>query len=165
MNIRKNTLWRVPVFCVIAGYIRSYVTFYAFSNFAMVILPDGTVTHDETRILIISWVVFLGLLLFGGLVVLRSMTRKEIFCSASIMVFYYIALAIIERVFNLTTGPAILAMMNLYMPFEWCSAIAQLYWNVLGASNTLISAVLRVVPVYLFVLFGKREAEASKNSN
>lgn len=48
-NIRTNTLWRVPIFCVVASLITYYFSIYVISRFAMVVQSDGTMVTDSIR--------------------------------------------------------------------------------------------------------------------
>jgi hypothetical protein len=154
VNIRKETLWKVPLFCVVAGISVYILCVYVLLRLAIVNLPDGVITSDNTRVLIIYGALFLGTLLIGGLVFLRDMTRKEIFLSASIVVLYGVILIIIQWAFNLTTGHGAIWTIYLFLPFEWCSVVPQIFFRL--NDNLWLGAMVQVLTPYLFVLFGRK---------
>ena len=154
MNIQKKTLWKVPLFCGIAGVLVYILSVYILLRLAIVRLPDGVITADNTRVLIIYGALFVGTLLIGGLVFLRNMARKEIFFSASIVVLYGAILIFIQWAFNLTTGPGAIWMIYLFRPFEWCSVVPLIFFRI--NDNFWIGVAVQVLTPYLFVLFGKR---------
>ena len=155
MNIRKNTLWKVPLFCVIAGVIAFNAIVYLLGQFMIVTLPDGTVTSDNSRLLIISGAIFIVTLIVGGMVFFRNMTRKEIFFSASIIVAISLILVLTQWAFNLTTGPGAVFFMYASQIFEWSSIVPQLLYRVGG--NPWIGAFVASLTPYLFIPFGKKE--------
>ncbi|NCA93273.1 hypothetical protein EOM82_08580 [bacterium] len=152
VNTWKKTIWKVPLFCVIAGIIDFYVSVRMLS-WAIIRLPDGTVTIDDTRSLMVFGVIFLATFLAGGLIFFRKMTRREIFYSASVLAVYGIVLMLVQYGFNLTTGPAAVWMMYLFYPFEVFTFISQLL--IKFAANLWIGAAIQALAPYLFVLFGK----------
>ena len=155
MDIRKKNLWKVPVFCIVAGNLMLYISFYALTYFAIERLPDGTVSILRTREWIIYWLEYLLPLLFGGLVCFRGMTRREIFCSASVVVIYGVVTLVIQGVFQLTTGMAGIWMLYLFRPFQWCTVVAQTVSGIFPSPWP--GGVAQVLSVYAFVLFGKKE--------
>lgn len=157
MDIRKNTFWKVPLYCIVAGILVYILCVYYLLQLAIVKHPDGVITTDNTRVLIIYGALFLGTLLIGGLVFFRGMTRKEIFFSASILVIYGVILIFIQEAFNLTTGPVAFLMMILFRPFEWSSFVVQIFFRL--SNNLWIGVVLQVLAPYLFVLFGKKSRD------
>lgn len=164
MNIRKKALWRVPLICIVAGIISS-ISILLFARFTIVTLPDGVVTTDNFRVLIIYGVLFFATLFIGGLRFCRHMTRKELFASASIMVLYGIILLIVQQVSQelivqqgSQAGASILVGLTIYLflPFEWCGLISQLLIQ-LGI-GVLPAVVISMFTPYLFVLFGRKES-------
>lgn len=155
MDIRKKNLWKVPVFCVIAGNLMFYISIYALTYFAIERLPDGTVSFNRTREWMIYCLQYLVPLLFGGLVCFRGMTRREVFCSASLVVIYGAVILVLQGVFQLTSGTAGIWMLYLFRPFQWCTVIAQTASGIIP--SLWLSGFLQVLSVYAFVLFGKKE--------
>ncbi len=86
MKIRKKIFWKVPLFCIVAGVIAFNAVVFLIGRFAIITLPDGSITSDNTRVLIMYGAIFIVTLIVGGMVFFRNMTRKEIFFSASIVV-------------------------------------------------------------------------------
>ena len=91
MTVRAKTLWRVPVFCTIASWLTYYITIYLGGFFFTVRTQgvDGTVevSADPVRSAVFTGVLFLAILLAGGLWAFRSMTRREIAASAALLPF------------------------------------------------------------------------------
>ena len=48
LMVRKNTLWRVPVFCVFAGLAAFRAAVSLLVRFAFVKMPDGSVEQRES---------------------------------------------------------------------------------------------------------------------
>ncbi|WHH59307.1 hypothetical protein [Petroclostridium sp. X23] len=82
MKIRKKIFWKVPLFCIVAGVIAFNAVVFLIGRFTIVTLPDGTITSDNTRVLIVYGAIFIVTLIVGGMFFFRNMTRKEIFFSA-----------------------------------------------------------------------------------
>ena len=79
MTIRPQTLWRVPVFCAAASAVSFYLTVYLGRFFCVVETTgaDGTpvLSGDPLRSALLNGALFVLVLLAGGLLVFRSMTR------------------------------------------------------------------------------------------
>ena len=85
MKLRPGTLWRVPVFCIIASWLSYYITING--GFLYVVRTTGAdgaveVSVDPLRSTLFQGVLFLAILLLGGLWAFRSMTKLEIAASA-----------------------------------------------------------------------------------
>ena len=99
MNVRIRTLWKVPVYCVVASWISFYLTVYLGGFFFTVktVGADGVtqVSADPIRSAIFNMALFLIVLLIGGLWAFRSMSKAEIAVSSAIAsgIFLLIVLA------------------------------------------------------------------------
>lgn len=155
MKTSSKNLWKVPLFCILAGVLASNVAVYLIGRFMIVIHPDGTITSDNTRILIGYGAIFIVTLIVGGMVFFRNMTRKEIFFSASIIVGFGLLMNVIQWAFNLTTGTGALFFVYTSQIFEWSSIVALLLFRVI--ENTWLGVFIGSLTPYLFILFGKRE--------
>lgn len=84
--MRVRTLWRVPVFCLLASAVSYWLTIFPGYLFYVnrVTNADGSieVSVDPLRGTLFKIALFLLVLLPGGLWAFRSMTRREIACSA-----------------------------------------------------------------------------------
>lgn len=155
MKTWKENIWKIPLFCLLSGIIDFYISIELL-RWAIIRLPDGTVTSNDTRTLLVYGVIFLATLLVGGLIFFRKMTRTEIFCSASVLVVYGVVLMLVQWSFNITTGPAAVWMMYLFGPFEMFNFFSQFLH--MFADNLWVGAVIQVLAPYLFVLFGKKQS-------
>ena len=86
MKLRFNTLWRVPVFCIVFSWTSYYLTVYI-GGFFFTVQTVGAngiteVSADPLRSAIFNGFLFLSVLLLGGLWAFRSMTRTEIALAA-----------------------------------------------------------------------------------
>ena len=152
-----KTLWVVPVFCVAAGWFCFQLEFRVFGRLAIVTLPDGTITVDNRRWLVISAARFALTLAVGGLLVFRRMTRKEVMRSACVMFVF-------SAVWGLTVQFTQISWLSIgYSEVHtWCDVVSQvlLRWNV----DQWVSAVLLWAAPFLFVPFGKKKPESSGDS-
>lgn len=153
MDTWKKSCWKIPLFCVIASNVDFYISIKMLM-WAVVRLPDGTITIDNTKSLIVYGAIFVANLLVGWLVLFRKMTRSEIFYSASAFVIYGAIILFLQWAFNITTGPAAVWLMRMWRPFEMFTFIPELLTMV--SINSWIPAFLQIFAAYLFVLFGRR---------
>jgi len=155
MKIRKKIFWKVPLFCIVAGVIAFNAVIFLIGRFIIVTLPDGTITSDNTRVLIVYGAIFIVTLIVGGMVFFRNMTRKEIFFSASIIVAIGLIMDLTQWAFNLTTGPGAVFFMYASQIFEWSSIVPQLLYRV--NENLWLGTFIGSLTPYLFIPFGKKE--------
>ena len=158
MNIRLNTLWRVPVFCLAAGWVTFYITIYM--NWFYIVKttePDGTidVSIDPVRSTLLDAALFVLVLLIGGLWLFRSMTKAEIAVSAAIAAAFYLIVTIAELIvpncfFNISPSLSI-TLMELQ---EWRTIISSFLWKLTNQAE--ISAMLSCFAPFLFVPFGRK---------
>ena len=145
----RKSWWKVPLYCVIASWICFQLTVHLFGQWAIVTLPDGSLSPDLARWRVISVALFLIIICIGGIFFFRRMTRREIFCSASVM-------AVLNIVFGLLANK-MQGVVSLYFAelTTWSSVVSSLTFQVTG--DIWIAAVIAwVIPPYMFVLFGRR---------
>lgn len=155
MNIRPNTLWRVPVFCLAAGWLSFYLTVHmGWFYLVKTTEPDGAtnVSTDPVRGMLFDVALFLLVLFIGGLWFSLSMTRPEIAASASIIVAFYLIVTILELIpspnFPVSLG------FTLAKFFEWTGKISSSLYQVTHQLET--STIISCFAPFLFVLFGKK---------
>lgn len=95
LRIRIKQLWKIPLYCVLAGWVSFQVIVYATAWFAVVMLPDGSYTVDRTRAQFFYILVFVAAVSIGGFL-FRRMTKKEIFCSATIIVAFQMLMTLVQ---------------------------------------------------------------------
>jgi hypothetical protein len=146
----KKTWWKVPLYCMLASWICFQLEIRFLGQLAIITLPDGSISMDNTRWMILSGVLLLAVVLIGGLVFFRRMTRREIFFSASVMVALNIVLGLISYKQS---------MVGFYWSelTEWNSIISEVLYR-LNLHAWLIE-VICWLPPYIFVPFGRREQE------
>lgn len=159
MNIRLSTLWKVPVYCIVTGFLAFNAAIYLISHFA-IIQQDGEISSDPAKVLIIYGLIFAVTLFIGGFVLFRSLTRKEIFISASIVVVFGLVMHLIQWKFNLTTGSSAIFFIYVSRIFEWCRIVPQLLFNII--KNSLICNFIGCLTPYLFIMFGKKAISAKR---
>lgn len=153
----KKIWWKVPLYCLLASWLGLLAESILAGAFALETLPNGAYTINPTRWTILSCILFLAVLLLGGIRYFRKMNRKEIFLSASVMVGV-----------NLVVGILITYVLPIGMwsflwsaCTEWTAAISEIFGEASArpefSLQRLISDVLRWLAPYLFVLFGKSE--------
>ena len=153
MKVRIEQLWKVPLFCVAAGYISFYVYVFLVSRFGITVLPDGSYTANQFMTTIFSFLLF-GATLYVGNLLFRNMTRKEVFLSATILVLIHLIVQTLQLVsinYDLTFS------IGLYMTYanEWCRILSSLLYSV--TKNAWIGAFAVCFAPYLFVLMKKKD--------
>ena len=158
MKIRPNTLWRLPVFCLAAGWVTFYITvhmgwFYIVKTTG----PDGAtnISADPVRSTLLHAALFILVLLVGGLWLFRSMTKAEIAVSAAIAAAFYLIVTIAELIvpncfFNISPSLS-LTLMELQ---EWRTIFSSFLRKL--TNQVEISAVLSCFAPFLFVPFGRK---------
>jgi hypothetical protein len=154
MGIKKKTLWRVPLFCILAGVVSFNAIVFLAGRLITVRLPDGSVTADHTRVLILYGAIFVATVMLGGLVFFRNMTRKEIFFSASIVVAFGLATNLTQWALGLTTGRGAVFFLYASQIFEWSSVVPLLLYRL--HQNLWLGACVGSLTPYLFIPFGKK---------
>lgn len=154
--MRKKTLLAVPVYCVVAGFVSFYLVVYILGRFAVTTLPDGTVTIDSAREVMVYGLVMALAVLIGTLGPFRSMTRKELFYSASVMVGFQ--LLVILAQYLLSGGQGVTASFWIYLSQvgEWSRFVSQLPLQTGLTDNLWLAGVLESFAPYVFVLFGRK---------
>ena len=156
MKLRPGTLWRVPVFCIIASWLSYYITIYG-GFLYMVRTPgaDGAVevSVDPLRSTIFQGVLFLAILLLGGLWAFRSMTKLEIAASAALISAVYLVVILLQL--YLPGFP--LALSVWLAPFQnWKGILSSL---LLRFMNFHLALAASAFAPFLFVPFGRRQKD------
>lgn len=158
----KKTIWRVPLICLITGLLWMPVMVRLLLRFAIVKLPDGTISSDTGRQLMVYGAAMAAVLAIGGYF-LRRFTRREIFCSASLVVAYSLLLLLAQWWSGITTGPGALVFARLYTAVEWCSfpgmVLREMFPGDWSLNYLYLSSLADCFVPWLFVLFGKKSMQ------
>lgn len=158
MKLRFNTLWRVPVFCIVFSWISYYLTVYIGGFFFTVntVGADGItqLSADPLRSAIFSGLLFLIVLLLGGLWAFRSMTKAEIGVSAAIASALYLAIVLAQL--NISSFPLSLSI-KLASFQNWTGTLSSFLLKL--TNNFQLSVLLSNLAPFLFVPFGKKSVE------
>ncbi len=158
MKIRGNTLWRVPVFCILASVVCYCLTIYLGGMFYAVktVDADGTIqaSIDPFRAMIFELVLFVAALLAGGFLVVRSMKRAEIAVSAAIAVVLCLAL---RGVIYVASQFAPVAMVWLLPMLEWSSELNTVMVRLIRHSGAAYG--ISLFAPFLLVFFGKEKKD------
>ena len=152
MNIKKETLWYVPVFCFFAGIISSRILIWEIRLFASENLGNNGIYVYTSRSLIF-YGINLILILIAGFFIFRKIPRKDLFFSALLM-------AVIQLIFlliQITSGELINIIF--YYLSNWCTFFSELAHEKFG--NQLIGNVVQCFMPFIFVLFGKSKEGSS----
>ena len=150
----KKSWWKVPLYCIVASWICFQLKVRFLGRWTIVTLPDGSISADSTRWLILNVVLFIIVVTIGGFFFFRKMTHKELFYSASVLVVLNIVFGLIAYKMQ--------GMFSLYFAelTEWDNFISNLLVQV--TQNVWISAVIDwILPPYIFVLFGRKASNES----
>ena len=158
MKLCLNTLWRVPVFCIVFSWISYYLTIYIGGFFFTVktIGADGIteLSADPVRSAIFSGLLFVIVLLLGGLWAFRSMTKAEIGVSAAIASAVYFVVVLAQL--YIPSFPLSLSL-KLAMIQNWTGTLSSLLITL--TNNFQLSVLLSNFAPFLFVPFGKNSIE------
>ena len=164
MKMRRRTLWRVPVYCVIASILSYYMTIalsFLYIDTDVSVDAEGAIETmiNPVRSATMDGTIFLAVVLVVGFWFFRSMTRKEIAISAAIMSAIYLVFAIWE-IWLPTPFPLWLVIIQIQ---DWISHLSSvLIW--LTESLLLPCTFLSCFAPFLFVLFGK-DVDNTDNTN
>lgn len=156
MKLRMQTLWKVPVFCAISSWISFYITVYLGGFFFTVQTMDADgVIHlsaDPVRSAIFHGVLFLLVLLIGGLWVFRSMTKAEVAVSAGIASGIYLLIVLAQL--YLPNFPLSLSIKLAYIQ-NWTGILSSFFLKL--TDNLTVSAILSSFGPLLFIPFGRKK--------
>lgn len=154
MKLRPRTLWRVPVFCIIASWLSYYITIYG--GFFYVVRTTGAdgaveVSVDPLRSTLFQGVLFLAILLLGGLWAFRSMTKLEIAASAALISAVYLVVILLQLYL-----PGFPPALSVWLaPFQnWKGILSSL---LLRFMNFHLALAASAFAPFLFVPFGRRQ--------
>ena len=154
MKIRKQTLWRIPLYYLVASWIGFYVLVFLFSSFCVVksVGADGLINVNINPILrtIVSITVLLAVFFLGGFWLCRKMTRREIALSAGILSVFYFVWVLSE--FLAPGWDASISMAYAFMSLN--AEVSSLLCALTGQSQ--LSSLIGCFAPMLFVLFGKK---------
>lgn len=155
MNIRPKTLWKVPVYCICAGFISFWLVVHLIAKIGVIILPDGSISTSTTNATLLEIFIFAATMGIGYFL-FRNMTKKEIFWSATIIVTILLILQIYQVfMFKIDIAAAnAVGMWNVYAT-EWCRIIP-LVCQYIIPGQWVAAFVCCFVP-YTFIIFGKKE--------
>lgn len=158
----KNSIWRVPLIAVIAGFF--YTPIYIRSVIRFGIIEPGVI--DRRVSLLTSAGILAAVLVLGGMILLRKQPRKEIFISAAVVSAYGMILLPIQLLIGATTGSAAVIFMYLGQPLEWTGLFLELSLFLKERFEISISAIgwLRFLVPFLFVLFGRKTGECKQTT-
>ena len=155
MNVRIRTLWKVPIYCVVASWISFYLTVYLGGFFFTVktVGADGVtqVSADPIRSAIFNMALFLIVLLIGGLWAFRSMSNAEIAVSSAITSGIYLLIALAQL--YIPSFPISLSIRLAYIQ-NWISIVSSLILKL--TDNLTVSVILSSFSPMLFILFGRK---------
>ena len=156
MKLRPGTLWRVPVFCIIASWLSYYITIYG--GFFYVVRTTGAdgaveVSVDPLRSTFFQGVLFLAILLLGGLWAFRSMTKLEIAASAALISALYLVVILLQLYL-----PGFPPALSVWLaPFQnWKGILSSL---LLRFMNFHLALAASAFAPFLFVPFGRRQKD------
>lgn len=158
MKLRVNTLWRVPVYCLISSWISFYVTAYIGGFFFTVrsVGADGIteLAADPVRSAVFNGCLFAAVLLLGGLWAFRSMTKAEIAVSSAIISSVYFAVTLAQM---FSTGFPLELSVKAAVFQNWTGTMASFLLKV--TDHFSFSVLFACFAPFLFVPFGKKAAQ------
>ena len=153
MNVKKETLCYVPIFCLIAGIISTRVLLmWEIRLFASKNLGNNS-TYVYTSRFLMFFGINLILILIAGFFVFRKISRKDLFFSALLM-------AVVQFIFLfIEIGTGYVSNIVFYCLSSWCTFFSELTHE--KFASELIGNVIQCFMPFIFVLFGKRKEGSS----
>lgn len=155
-----NSIWRVPLIAVIAGFL--YAPIYTIIVLGFGIIQPGVI--DKRVSLFAGAGITMAVLILGGMLLLRGLSKKERFISAFVLSAYGILLLLVQSLLGAVTGPGAIVFMYLCKPLEWTGFFVDFSFYLrerFGFSLPLIGWLRCLVP-FLFVLFGHKTHKSEK---
>ena len=149
----KKTWWKVPLYCIIASWICCQLELHLLGRWALITLPDGSISSNNTRWLIMSACLFVLVVVIGGVFIFRKMSRREVLVSSLVLVGFNIVTGLLGRA---------VPLISIYWAYlaEWQSVVSQLLLFVTD-NQWIHNIVFWIVPPLVFVPFGKKEQAES----
>lgn len=156
MNIRAKELWKVPVFCIVAGILYWYIYVYLVAWVGVQTLPDGSIGANPVVTWLADAVLFAATLLTGWRI-FRKLSKKELFWSATILVVPLLVLVVIQLIVGTRLG--FISQLSLFYTeiVTWGQFITQLLF--LLTKSSAFCAIATAFHPYIFILFGHKQAE------
>lgn len=156
MHVRAHTLYRVPVYCAVAGWLSFQATVHL-GRFFLVVTPAKETTQiavDPVRSAILQGALFVLVLLLGGLWAFRHMTRAEIAVSSGIASGLYLIVVLLQLFALGIMAPVsvVAAMLQ-----NWPAFLASFLMQCTG--QVAFSAVVASFAPLLFIPFGHKNMQ------
>ena len=155
MKVRVQSLWKVPVYCSVASWVSFYITVYLGGRFFTVKTVDADgityLSADPVRSAIFNAVLFIAVLLIGGLWAFRSMTKKEIAVSSGIASGIYLLIVLAQLL--IPNFPIALSVTLAYIQ-NWTGTLLSFLMKL--TDHFTVSAVVSSFAPLLFIPFGRK---------
>ena len=153
MKIRKQMLWPIPLYYLVASWIGFYVLVFLYSSVCAVktVGADGIITVSINPILrtIVSIAVLLAVFFLGGFWLCRKMTRRETALSAGILSAFYFVWGLSEFLVPGWDSSISMAYVLMSLNAEVSALLCQL------TGQFQLSSLIGCFTPMLFVLFGR----------
>ena len=148
MNIKKESLWYIPLFCFAAGiFCNSILMRFEVLLFASENRGNNTIYFYTTCFIFLYAINFI-IALIAAYFIFRRFSRKELFYSALLTVAIHVGLLI----YQVATGE-ILNLVFYYIS-NWCLFFSEFTHEQFGSE--LIGQVIQCFVPFVIVLFGKK---------
>lgn len=152
MRFHKNQLWKVPVYCILAGIVSNWLTLHVGGRFCVVLLPDGSYGIDSGRSLIWYAVILLTVVGFGALKIFRHMERRDILASSLLWVAVLVGLTTVQLIW----GEHMISLSVKLSPlWDWTGFVSGVVMRFTG--TLWLSAYADCLVPLVFVLFGQKD--------
>ncbi len=160
MNLRKNTLWRIPVYYLAASTVNFYVLMSLYSGLCIkpTVGADGVATVETNEVLMtfLGLAVLAAVLCLGGLWLCRTMTKMEVAVSAGALTVVYLLWAGSELLFP--GWDAALGFATSFMSLN--AEVGGLVMRVIG--SPVAASLIGCFTPMLFVCFGRNHLPESE---
>ena len=153
----NRTLWRIPAFGIVAGYVWFWLNVSILGRLTTVQLPDGAYTVDPLRSLLLYVFVLAVTVAVAALWITPKMTRREVAASSAILVAFYLAGFGIQMI--LQRAGAVMLTVSIGEAYEWTHLLSQLLYLLAGTEGPWlwVGSILECFAPLLLIPFGKKE--------
>ena len=148
MKSAAKSFWKLPVYCLVMGWVCFELKVRVLSRFTVITGPGGAIESSSIRSLIVSGILFLIVVQLGGYAFCDRMSRREVTISAAVLA---VLTAALDLVSHFTNSPIAYYWA---MCSEWSRFISQIVYRIIP--NEWVSAIVGWFTPFVFVPYGMR---------
>lgn len=154
MDFWKRPILRVPLVLCGLGILMRLVTYLTSFVWVRILIASGSTEISVGPVTVVSTAIDFLLFFLAGWFFVRGLTRRQVFCSASIMVLINTALLAAEQI-SWSGGWYVPWVYRLYALAEGSRWLGQLLFHIFGGISIPLAVVGLFAP-YFYLIFAKK---------